>query len=94
MRTGDLNLAASLRYAKLAMAGGTGIVAVDLAVAQPPGILTKDFTYRCAELQKFLIIPLPGCKVPGQHPEQKSEQGKHGKDIDNSGTGKELYKSK
>ena len=40
MRTGDLNLAASLRYAKLAMAGGTGIVAVDLAVAQPPGILT------------------------------------------------------
>ena len=40
MRTGDLNLAASPGYAKLAMTGGAGIVAVDLAVAQPPGILT------------------------------------------------------
>ena len=94
VRTGNLNLAASSGYAKFAMAGGAGIVAVDLAVAQPPGILTQNFAYRCAELQKFFVIPLPRREIPGQHSEQKSEQGKHGKDIDGCGTGKELYKSK
>ena len=94
MRTGNLNLAASLGYAKLVMTGGTGIVAVDLAVAQPPGIFAQNFAYRRAELQKFFVIPLPRREIPGQHPEQKREQRKHCKDIENSGTGKELYKSK